>query len=375
MPKVLILHASWGSGHRGAANALAGAFSHLGASVRVEDGFDYAAPWVRAIFVEAYPRLCERRPNLWRWIYEGTDCADLQRAYRTNTLWGAIQRPAYSRLEALIHEIEPDVLVCTQQFPLLVVRALCHQKRISTPYYVVITDVTAHSSWLNEGAAGYFLADTSTREDLAARGVPDPLLHVTGIPVQIEIGRPKPMVEMRHKLGLPPNRRVVALFGGGIRPARVRTMVEGLLSSPEPLVCLTVAGRNHRLAQALSDLDSSPRVDLRKHAQIDHVDDLVAASDLVVTKAGGMISSEVLARGTPMIVVDPIPGQEEWNADWIALTGAGIQIRRPEMVPIAIQALLAQPDRLRAMRAEAQRVGRPRAALEIAQHVLDAAGG
>jgi processive 1,2-diacylglycerol beta-glucosyltransferase len=83
-----------------------------------------------------------------------------------------------------------------------------------------------------------------------------------------------------------------------------------------------------------------------------------------------MISSEVLARGTPLIVVDPIPGQEEWNADWIALSGAGIQIRRPEMVPAAIRGLLDQPDRLRAMRTKAQRAGRPNAALEIAGHVL-----
>ena len=124
------------------------------------------------------------------------------------------------------------------------------------------------------------------------------------------------------------------------------------------------------MAEALADLKSNSRVALRNCTQIDYVDDLVAASDLVVTKSGGMIISEVLARGTPMIIVDPIPGQEEWNADFVAGSGAGIQIRRPEMVPAAIQRLLAQPQRLQAMRAQAQKIGRPHAALDIARHIL-----
>jgi processive 1,2-diacylglycerol beta-glucosyltransferase len=369
MPKLLILYASWGAGHRSAAHALADAFRHLGAAVRVEDAFDYAAAWVRALFVQSYPFLCERVPGLWRTIYEGTDLGDLRAAYRTNTLWGAIQRPAYKRLETLIHEWNPGAILCTQQFPLLIVRALCHQGRISQPTYVVITDLIAHSSWLNEGVAGYFTS-AFTRQALVSRGLPEGLLHATGIPVSLEISRPKPVIEARQALALPAGTPVVTLFGGGIRPARVRHMVEGLLQSAAPLVCVTVAGRNRGLADALADLDSGPRVELRKHAQIDYVDDLVAASDLVVTKPGGMIASEVLARGTPVLLVDPIPGQEEWNADWIALSGAGIQIRRPEMVPAAIQDLLGQPARLDAMRAQAQKVGRPHAALEIAAHVL-----
>ncbi len=124
------------------------------------------------------------------------------------------------------------------------------------------------------------------------------------------------------------------------------------------------------MAEALDALESNHKVILRKYAFIDFVDDLVAASDLVVTKSGGVITSEVLARGTPMIVVDPIPGQAECNADFVAGSGAGIQIRLPEMVPAAILGLLDQPERLEAMRAQAQSVGRPNAARDIARHVL-----
>jgi processive 1,2-diacylglycerol beta-glucosyltransferase len=130
------------------------------------------------------------------------------------------------------------------------------------------------------------------------------------------------------------------------------------------------------LAEALSDLIDGTQVQLRLLGKNDYVDDLVAASDLVITKSGGLIVSEVLARGVPMLIVDPIPGQEEWNADFVAGSGAGIQLNHPEAVPPAALFLLSQPERLALMREQARRFGRPRAALDIAERVLgDLASG
>jgi processive 1,2-diacylglycerol beta-glucosyltransferase len=133
---------------------------------------------------------------------------------------------------------------------------------------------------------------------------------------------------------------------------------------------LVVAGRSATLENALAGIDDGPRMQLQTLGFIPYVDDLVAASDLVITKSGGLIVSEVLARGTPMIIVDPIPGQEEWNADFVVGMGAGIQLRMPETVPHAVIDMLAQPERLALMRAQALRVGRPRAAHEIVDLVL-----
>ncbi len=109
---------------------------------------------------------------------------------------------------------------------------------------------------------------------------------------------------------------------------------------------------------------------LRKLGMIDYVDDLVTASDLVITKAGGLITSEVLARGTPMVIIDPFPGQEEWNADAITAFGAGVQLRLPEMVPPTVMHLLNHSEQLEFMRDRARLLGQPRAALEIAERVV-----
>ena len=175
---------------------------------------------------------------------------------------------------------------------------------------------------------------------------------------------------MRRRHELPAGAPLVTLFGGGVESARLRLIVERLLAGPSPATTATVAGRNESLAAALAPLADGPQVTLRRYGLIDFVDDLVAASDLVVTKPGGLIVSEVLARATPLLIIDPIAGHEEWNADFVAGSGAGMQLRYPDGVALAARYLLDDPDRLAMMRRQAQRVGRPRAALDIAARVL-----
>ena len=131
-----------------------------------------------------------------------------------------------------------------------------------------------------------------------------------------------------------------------------------------------VAGRNTEVPSALADLSDRPHMRLHVPGHIDELDDLVTASDLVISKAGGLIVSEVLARGRPLLVIDPIPGQEEWNADYVVSAGAGVQLRLPVWMLHAVQQLLAEPLHLEAMRDRAGRAGRPRAALDIAEYVL-----
>jgi processive 1,2-diacylglycerol beta-glucosyltransferase len=133
---------------------------------------------------------------------------------------------------------------------------------------------------------------------------------------------------------------------------------------------LTVAGRNTKLTAALADLVGTDAVTLRHYDVIDFVDDILVASDLVISKAGGLITSEALARGVPMIVIEPIPGQEEWNADFVVAAGAGLQLRTPEAVAPTVSELLNDPLRLASMRERALDIGRPDAAQMVAEHIL-----
>ncbi|BAC91170.1 glr3229 [Gloeobacter violaceus PCC 7421] len=371
MPRILIFHASLGSGHIHAANALGEAFSRYpDVEVRIEDALAYASPILRETLIRAYEQLSEKAPQLYRLIYEGSDVSDLKESMSNTLLLSKIERPFFRKFEQLIKQTAPDVFICVQQIPSRLVQLFKQEFDWPQPHYVVITDAVAHSTWINYEVDGYFLASDLTANILTKQGVDPELLHVTGIPVKLEIAEAKPARQMRERHDLPLDAPVIALFGGGLQPRRVRLMVAGLLESPFAGTLAVVAGRNHALGTALADLEDGPAMRLRSLGQIDFVDDLIAASDLVITKAGGLIASEVMARGTPMVIVDPIPGQEEWNADAIAAYGAGIQLRLPEMVAPTVQFLLSAPEHLAFMRFQARKYGRPTAALAVVESIL-----
>lgn len=375
MPGILIVHASLGSGHISAANALSEAFRHHGRDVVVLDMLDYANPVLRAALNQYFKQTTERAQTLYKLLYSQSDAADVEEAFNGNRLLTMLERPFLSQFEQVVGDLRPDAVISVHPIP---GHILAHNKQggtMSTPFYVVVTDYMAHSSWLVPGVDRYFVPSDFTRRELLFRGVPPELIEVTGIPVTLEINEPKEPLALRERYELPTDRCVITLFGGGIDVERVRLMVTQILEGRTEGMLVVVAGRNEKLEDALSDLSDGAHMRLRLYGKVDHVDDLVAASDLVISKAGGLIVSEVLARGTPMVIIDPVAGQEEWNADVVAGAGAGIQLRMPETVPPAALYLLSQPQRLELMRRQARTIGRPRAALDVAGSIISDLSG
>lgn len=371
MTKILILYASLGSGHVSAANALCEAFERFpDITVHCEDALAHASPLYRSIITRTYEQLSENAPFLYKAFYEGSDVGDLERSLENNLAWAKLEQLFFRQLAQLVQEANPDAMVCVQQIPSRLLQLLDPVDELSIPQYVVVTDAIVHSTWINHGVKGYFLANEVSKALLMQRGISPDILHVSGIPISLKISEPKDRDETRLHHEWPLQIPLVSLMGGGLNPKRVRTMVQDLLKSPVKFHLVVVAGRNEDLLEALDDLENSPTVYLEKLGQIDTVDNLIVASDIVITKAGGLITSEVLARGAPMVIVDPIPGQEEQNADLIAAAGAGIQLRLPEMVAPTVQFLLRHPDRLAEMREWASALGRPCAALNVAEEIL-----
>ncbi len=367
MPRYLILHAMVGSGHRSAANALADALERLPDSeVRVEDALDYASPIFGAAYARSYLELSQRAPVVWQMFYESTDVTDPEWSPLRDRMRGLVAELAVTKLKDLIRQYAPSAIICTHFLPAELLMRLKLEGDMRVPTFTVITDHAVHSQWITPGVDGYFVASEFPRKLMIERDVPAPIIHATGIPVSLEIGEPKDQATMRAKHALPLDGAVLTLFGGGLLAPRVRRIVEGLTALGYEGMLVVVAGRNAELPAALAGLADGENMQLRVLEKIDYVDDLVAASDLVITKAGGLIVSEVLARGVPLLVIDPIPGQEEWNADYLVSSGAGLQLRVIEWVPWAVEQLLSAPERLAALREHAREAGHPNAARDIA---------
>jgi len=370
-PRTLILYASIGGGHKSAANALQKAFAQRGVKdVTVRDVLEFGGEVLRRAVVGSYLVTSEKAPVLWKMFYKSGDVSDPQWAEIKNQLRGHAQRPLFAlTLDRFVKKYAPDMIIGTHFMPVEILLPLKRKGELGVPLYEVITDFMISSDWIQNGVDAYFVATDFTRAAMIARQVEPALIHVTGIPVNPELAVIKERNAARVRMGLQ-TEHVITILGGGLSSDRIHYVIQELLKTTLRGTLAVVAGRNQELLDALSDLQNSATMRLLRLGFIESIDDLIAASDVVITKAGGLTVSEILARGTPMIIIDPIPGQEEWNADFVTATGAGIQLRIFETVPAAAVALLSEPTRLQEMRTQAKRAGKPTAAFDIVDTVL-----
>jgi processive 1,2-diacylglycerol beta-glucosyltransferase len=365
---VLILHASVGTGHRTAALALEKAFKQRGAErVWVQDTLDYGSGLFRRLYADLYIELSEKTPELWGFAYRESN--------REQNRFERELRQLYSRIGVYkvdeLNHLRPDAILCTHFLPIDAALNSLAPAGLKAPVYCVVTDFVGHPFWAHPRIAGTFVGNDMTADMLVSHGVPRSSLRVTGIPVDPAIAQPKDAGAIRRQYNLGEG-AVLLLIGSGIENDKVRHIVQGLLGRDVAGALLVVAGRNYTLQQNLADLASSRRLQLRVLGFVDYLDDLVAASDLVITKSGGLITSEVIARGAPLLVTEPIRGQEEFNADYVVTAGVGVQARLTDSVPYMVESLVADAPRLAHMRQNAALHGRPRAALDVADSVLNA---
>ncbi len=370
MPRVLLLHATVGTGHKRAAEALYTAFEmRRPGQVRCEDVLDHTSKLFRVAYARSYLELTDHAPLVWGYFYtqanEDDDLGDI-----TNNIRKLVEGIGTGALKELLKQFLPEIIICTHFLPMELLVNLKKKARLFQPVYCVITDHVAHTFWTYTNIDGYFVGSELVRKQLIERGVSPSQIFVTGIPIDPRLAEPKDPETERQRLDLPPNEHVITLLGGGVTSASIRKIIEGLLESGTRGTLVVVAGRNKNLLDAIADLQSSPTLNLRMLGFIDYLDSLIVASDLVITKAGGLIISEIMARGVPMIVIDPILGHEEWNADYAVNSGAGIQLRMPESVPDAVHRLLHKPLLLADMRESAAAAGRAYAAQTIADRVI-----
>ena len=365
---ILILHATVGTGHKTAALALEKAFKQRGADrVWVQDTLDYGSGLFRRLYANLYIDLSEKTPELWGFAYHESN--------REQSRFERQLRQLYSRVGVYkvdeLNHLRPDAILCTHFLPIDAALNSLAPAGLKAPVFCVVTDFVGHPFWAHPGIAGTFVGNDMTADMLVSHGVPRANLHVTGIPVNPSIAQPKNVAAIREQRVLGSG-HVITLIGSGIDDEKVRLMAEGILQREVDGVLCIVAGRNYTLQKNLVGLRGNARLEVRVLGFIDYLDDLIAASDLVITKSGGLITSEVMARGTPLLVTEPIRGQEEFNADYVVTAGVGVQARLTDSVPYMVESLVSDAPRLARMRQNAALYGRPQAALDVADIVLNA---
>jgi processive 1,2-diacylglycerol beta-glucosyltransferase len=241
--------------------------------------------------------------------------------------------------------------------------------RDTFPLGVVLTDYDAHAFWVQPTADRFFVASDEVREVLAGRGIDRERIAVTGIPVRRAFATPHDRGALQARHGLTPGVPVVLVTAGGAGVGAFEATVQAVLSGP-PVQILAIAGRNEALRRRLHALPVPSGSALLPFGFVEAMDELMATADLMVAKSGGLTTAEALALGVPMIVRDPIPGQEERNADYLLEAGAGVKACGLDSLAHKLRTLLADPARLSRMRDAALAAARPHAARDIVLEML-----
>ena len=356
---VMVLSAASGAGHMAAADALVAAFHMRRMDATHVEMLRYASPLFKRVYKDLYVELVNHRPHVLGYIYRVRD-----RPWRYEKRRLALDRLNTRPLVKLIERQRPAVALCTHFLPAEIVMHLRRRRLLDIPVGVVITDFDAHAMWLYRGVDWYFVAREEMKAHLAALGVPPETIHVTGIPVHPRFASPLDRKEARRRLGLDPSRPTVLVAAGGFGMGPVESLVRAVQGIRHPVQIVVICGRNAALERrltAMTDLAHPMRV----VGYTTDMDAWMSAADLLVGKAGGLTSSEALARGLVLVIVNPIPGQEERNSDYFLEEGAAIRCNNLPALPFKIDSLLGDSERLARMHHAVARIARPHAASEI----------
>ncbi len=375
MPKkhrtVLMLSVSAGAGHVRAAQALKKTAEEQFPDcdpVHI-DLMDCVPQIFRKMYSESYIKIVERSPALWEFLYQQTDKVPKESSV-SRKLRVAVQDLNTRDFVKKLAEIRPDAVVCTHFLPPEIISKLIRKGKFSSPCWVAVTDFDIHGLWIQPDMAGYFVASDEVAWRLKEKGVGSPAIKVTGIPVMPVFGRKYDRKECAAELGINPATFTIVLMSGGLGVGGINVIAEKLMTIDREFQVVALAGKNVALLDSLKVLAEKHPRRLFPMGFTTTIERIMAASDLAVSKPGGLTTSECLAMGLPMIVISPIPGQEERNADFLLENGAALKAHDAAVLEFKVRQLLDDRSRLKSMRENALRISHPRAANEILETVV-----
>ncbi len=394
-PRILVLTASVGAGHSRAAQAVDLALRHISpdAHVRTVDAMALTNPLFRQLYSSAYLKFVSKTPNLAGAFYALTDKAPSpdKALDRLRMLVEHLNARRLARLlvtgsekRGQAPDAPPrssrgswDLVVHTHFLPAELVARLKRKRVIDIPHATVVTDFDAHGAWVNSPTERYFTATAEAGIALESWGVAPEQITLTGIPIHPSFYQPKSGPEARAALNLSTERPVVLILAGGAGTGPVELVFKAALKVKRPAHFVVICGKNAALKDRVEACNTPKLVGVHRTTILgftDRIDEYAAAADIVVTKPGGLTTAEILACGGAMAIINPIPGQESRNSDYLLELGAAVKIGSTHVLPYKLGQLLDDERRLAGLRSTARLHGRPRAALDIASHLLNMLG-
>ena len=360
--KFLIVTASIGSGHNKAAEALVNEIKikHPDAEIHMVDFMSTKTAYLNGFLKEAYLKILDFVPDVYDFFYNLT--AGKSQGISVKSLLALTMK---SNMESLIKQYQADVVICTHPFPCAAAAYLKKTKQVNIILAGVITDFTIHQLWVYNEVDLYFVANQKIREALAKRDVALDKIHDTGIPIDLSFGIQYDKEELLRKFNLKSDLPVILIMGGGLGLGGVKFALNHLETLKKSIQILVVAGVNSDLWADLKEIAKNSKHIVEVWGFSNNVQELMAVSTFIISKPGALTISEALAMELPMLLHEPIPGQEKENAAYVESIGAAIWIKDNQKLTEIVEAVLYDSAKLLKMQVKAREHKRPNAAKDI----------
>ena len=358
------------SGHYRASLAIESALKTLSPGIVTMNinGFAYTNPFFEKLINRTYMSVIKNNPKVWEYLYDNPKVLKSVQGLRD-----AIHRSNSKKLKVLIQdEFKPDAVVCTQAFPCGMVADYKKYLGLDLPLFGVLTDHAPHSYWIFDNVDYYIVPSEASRNHFIRNGVEDARIRAFGIPISMRFNNRHEKEDICRKLGLDSRKRTVLIMGGSQGLGPVEKMADALERIGLDFQILAVCGINKRLQKILAKKGKRYKKKMLVFGLTENVDELMEISDVIITKPGGLTTSEALAKNLPMIIIHPIPGQETKNTDFLLQQGVALRAEDEDDVAVLMQELFSNSVKLDEMRRKADLIKKPNSATDIAQLILHA---
>ena len=370
---ILIFYASYGGGHLNAAKSIDEYIkkNYNNAETELIDCMKYVNKTVEKITTGAYREMAKKAPWAWGTIYSTSQKGPLAHlSSRSNKIMAI-------KLLKLLREKKPDLIISTHPFSSQMCSYLRRKGKIHAKIATIMTDFAPHDQWLvgHDFTDYYFVAHDNMKQYLISQKIPENKIFVSGIPISNRFLKLYNKTEILNEYNLSKDKKIILFFGGGefgLGKSKTLQVFESFVSSNENIQIIAISGRNEKMKAGFEEIVNKYNANefVRILGFTNQVPELMSISDLVVTKPGGLTTSESLASHLPMVIINPIPGQEEENAAFLESKGIAIWLKKHDDANTIIKELLSDKEKLNDMRSNTSILAKPNSTKTICETLL-----
>lgn len=366
--RIVLMYISEVSGHHNATVAIEKALKILDPKAEVSNinAFNYTNPIAEKIVNSIYMGIIKVAPGIWDYLYDNPKIVKRIEKAKQN-----VHKSNAPKLKRLFERLKPDMVVCTQAFPCGMVADYKKTYGMELPLVAVLTDYVPHSYWIYDAVNYYITPSEDVSARLVRKGVLSDKVKSLGIPFDPKFNDALDKESIFRKLKLSPEVPTVLIMGGGQGLGPIKKIVRSLEKVSRDIQEIVVTGTNKKLYNSLRRKIRKYKKKIIVFGYAHNINELMFISDIVISKPGGVTTSEVLAKAKPMVIIKPLPGQEANNTAYLTQKGAALKIDDPGKINLVVEDLLRSPHKLIRLQEAAKQISKPCASLDIARFLLN----